>query len=359
MSSSYARLRAARALEFEEGLLKTYCVEADVAAGAADTHDRIRSFLRELGNGGRFSVHDTDEPNFYLLLVSSQRDAPADVYSLDATDPRFWLIYTLTVTSRSDTFVRRRLTGSTKLDSAWFPVQLFEQGGTLGSLIGFGAQFDDESLTAEGEESSSIAMRLTGSLAPNARQALQDSELRPFFSLSALRIRRRQPEGVVNDWIYSSGKFTSVGDSFSAHAVIVSSLFRDLYRSKIVDVLEERASVGLAVQNQTTRYRGEALTLQVPRSLGDTREFVSKAFSGKPPFRLWGAPVAVRDDAYRVLGVDLHSGHRASFLVEQSSIQILLPRGACANLVARFLTLIQRHYDASASLISFDGEYVF
>ena len=82
----------------------------------------------------------------------------------------------------------------------------------MGRVIGFGTQFDDEPFSAEDAEPSPIAMRLTGSRASDVEAVLAESPLKPYFSLSAIRLRRRQPDGVVNDWIYSSGKFTSIED---------------------------------------------------------------------------------------------------------------------------------------------------
>jgi hypothetical protein len=364
MRSGYERYVDEQKLEWEGGLLKTYLVEADVLQGSRDSHYQILSFLRTQSQRFGYFAEELDEENFFALVVRSHvaRQAKFDVYYVDASDYRFWVLYTVAHSNRTDHFVAKLVTNSTKLDSAWFPMQfLSDVAKTKGFFLGLGGRFNNTPFVKEEDDQLRISMKLWGNLAADVFEAFRNStRLRKMFCLSGVRIKRylRSEESITDDISYF-GKITSIGQSFASHADLVATVYKREYRAKIVEVIEKELAIGAMPDQGIASLKGEPIFLTFGRSIVDLAAFTKALFSGTSPFRLWGLQEMVGNDFARVYAVDLHLGRPLSFEIFPDAIRIFLPVGTCGNSVARFFTLFQHHYDSSAELSGGEYEHLF
>jgi hypothetical protein len=121
MRSGYERYLDEQKLEWEGGLLKTYLVEADVVNKNSDSHNQILKYLHVQADNFHYSPKELSEENFFALISKSRaaKQEKFDIYYVDASDNRFCVIYTIGRSTRTDKFIDKLVTKSTKLDSAW------------------------------------------------------------------------------------------------------------------------------------------------------------------------------------------------------------------------------------------------
>jgi hypothetical protein len=179
MRSGYERYVDEQRLEWEGGLLKTYLIEADVITDRKNAHDEILAFLRQQSKRMRCHAEELQEENFFALVAPSSigREQKFDTYYFDASDPRFWVVYTVGHYNRTDHFIDKLVTSSTKLDTAWFPVQFLSQTAKAeGAFIGLGGRFNDSAFVKEEELQQRISMKLWGNLAKEVLKAFNSSD---------------------------------------------------------------------------------------------------------------------------------------------------------------------------------------
>ena len=82
-------------------------------------------------------------------------------------------------------------------------------------------------------------------------------------------------------------------------------------------------------------------------------------FSGAEPFRLWGAPVLVGKDYFRVTALDLHVTHRITFEITRDFMRVYLADRSCGNTIARLYTNLQHYYDSRVTMRSGEGTLCF
>ena len=103
---------------------------------------------------------------------------------------------------------------------------------------------------------------------------------------------------------------------------------------------------------------GEPVNILFPRPIVDLEIFCDRVFSCAEPFRLWGVPVRLSNDSYRVSAVDLHVGSEVTFEISPDWMRIYLPKGSCGNTVIRIFTNLQHHYDAQIEAVDGDGSNI-
>ncbi len=82
-------------------------------------------------------------------------------------------------------------------------------------------------------------------------------------------------------------------------------------------------------------------------------------FGGTDPFRLWGVPVSIGKDYFRVTALDLHVTNRITFEVAPDFMRVYLPDGTCGNTIIRLYTNLQHYYDSQVVLSAGGGEVLF
>ncbi|MFC1909124.1 hypothetical protein ACFLXD_04640 [Chloroflexota bacterium] len=357
MRSGYERYLDEQKLEWEGGLLKTYLVEADVVDKPRESHDQILKFLRAQAQTYNYSPEELDEENFFAILARAG-SGKYDVFYIDASDSRFWIVYTVGHSTRTDKFMEKLVTNSVKLDNSWFPMQFLSRQAERGLFNGLGGRFNNDPFTKEEDEQLKISMKLWGNLAKDVFDAFQDSDrLRKVFSLSSIRLKRyfKGTDESITDDVNFYGKITSMGQSFDSHLDLVNKLYKDEYKHKITEVIEKELALGIDNESGVAYLKGEPIFIKFSNKISNIESFTRKLFSGTIPFRLWGLQQVIKNDFARVYAVDLHLGKTLTFEVFSDTIRIFLPLGTCGNTIARFFTLFQHHYDSSAEALG--GKY--
>jgi hypothetical protein len=365
MRSGYERYLDEQKLEWEGGLLKTYLVEANIVDKTNDSHNQILKYLRTQADNFNYSTEELDEENFFALVVRSRlgRQAKFDIYYIDASDHRFWVVYTVGHSTRTDKFMDKLVTNSTKLDNAWFPMQFLSKLVERGFFNGLGGRFNNDPFAKEEDDQLKISLKLWGNLAKDVFDAFQKSErLRRVFSLSSVRLKRyfKETDESITDDINFYGKVTSMGQSFDSHLDLVNRFYREDYKNKIVQVIEKELSIGVDdVSTEVALLKGEPIFVKFSNRIFDIETFTRTLFAGTTPFRLWGLQQIVKKDFARIYAVDLHLGRTLTFEVFPDTIRIFLPIRTCGNTIARFFTLFQHHYDSSAELLGGKYDHLF
>jgi len=364
MRSGYERYLDEQKLEWEGGLLKTYLVEADIVDKINDSHNQILKYLHTQAESFNYSPKELDEENFFALVAGSRsgRQVKFDIYYVDASDYRFWVVYTVGHSSRTDKFMDKLVTNSAKLDNAWFPMQFLSKLVEKGFFNGLGGRFNNDPFTKEEDDQLKISLKLWGNLAKDVFDAFQNSErLRRMFSLSSVRLKRyfKGSDESITDDVNFFGKVTSMGQSFDSHLDLVNKFYKDEYKHKIVQIIEGELAIGIADKSDVAILKGEPMFVRFGNSIPNIELFVRSLFSGTAPFRLWGLQQIIKKDFARIYAVDLHLGRTLTFEVFPDTIRIFLPLGTCGNTIARFFTLFQHHYDSSAELLGGKYDHLF
>ena len=130
MFSSYDRYRAEQKLEPDTGLLKSYFVEAHINMDDESPHDEILDFLKQLTQYLRIQVSESEDETLFNIVHGK------DIYYLDISDPRFWIIHTLALSTKADKLRAELIKSSPFLDSAWLPAEFLEKIATFGHFRG-------------------------------------------------------------------------------------------------------------------------------------------------------------------------------------------------------------------------------
>jgi hypothetical protein len=349
MYSSYARYRAEQKLEPDTGLLKSYLIEAHAASGGKPPHDEIFTFLQQLAQHTRCQVFDSEDETLFNILHGK------DVYYLDVSDPRFWIMHTLALSNRADRLRSEFIKISPFLDNAWLSSQMLERVAHFGHFRGFGAIHDETPFIkgeAEEAEVETMHLRLWGGSAASVLDSLRKSEVFPHsLALSSVRLKYWLPnledETVIDNFTFD-GKVTALGKSFIGHTNLVARLHASY--AEIIRRIEDELPIGFVCENEIPTLKGHPIIISLSRKLRDIKDFVTRVFSSSLPFRLWGVSEVYEEDFARVYAVDLHTGHKLTFEVARDFIRIYLPPATCGNSIARFYTNIQQYHDSGTSI---------
>jgi len=372
MSHAYEALEEKQKLEADTSLLKTYMLEAHAAGRSNDDLLRVvaSAFSQEiLGQNARGEVSKSDEEFFYNVEVRWASNS-AEFY-VDATDTRFWVLHTLSRARAVDNIYKRLLMSDSRLDSAWLPIQILENVSRMGKFRGLGLDFDrskisDVDFDAPDAPVESLKMQLWGNRARDILKLLSDSDAFPdATTLAKVRIKYYlDKEG--NDAAFSlddvkwDGKITARGTSFDSHISLVNSVYRE-YRDR-VRRLEDVFSLRYGHEHEgriLPSLSGSPLNMTFSKPMPNLDKFISSIFSGAEPFRLWGVPVKLGENFYRVNAVDMHVSHRIIFEISPEYMRVYLPDGSCGNTIARLYCNLQHNYDSRVSLKSGEGESIF
>jgi hypothetical protein len=347
---------------FEEGAAKSYLLESDLALGDGDRHDGVLNFLRESLRKLGCEVEALNDEGFFSVTRrgTGNDDARRDQYFVQADDPRFWLVHTLAKSEQADR-LQQDMLRLPKVDSAWFPKGFLLDIARArdNDFQGFSSRYDNSPFAGRDEElRAAFSLKLWGNLARDVLTVITDSPLlERHIAISGVRVRHRfiGEEPVLDD-VTCYGKVTAFGASFNSHYDLVATQLLPAYRRTIVGRIEGTLAFGLGEHNRIT---GAPIIVQYTSLPLPLEDFVRRLFSGAGPFRLWGIPQMVDETFARVHAVDMHVGHKLTFDITPHVIRIELPRGSCGNTIARFFTLFQQHYDASATIRGGDFADIF
>jgi hypothetical protein len=375
MSHAYTELEERQRLEAGTSLLKTYLLEAH--AGATAEHSNVLRILREafsgqvLGERSQARVHETQE-EFFFRVEATWASNSAEFY-VDANDHRFWVLHSASNSVKADRILHRVIANDTHLDSAWLPMQMLERVSHMGVFKGLHLDYDhrevpDVEFDVPDAPVEYLKMQLWGNRARDVLRILrQPDAFANATTLSKVKIKysldHQVNEGSFSvDEVKWDGKITARGTSFQSHINLVNSIYRS-YAENVRDV-EEKFSLRYAAQaadagNATPTLSGEPLSITFSRPIADLEKFLNAIFSGNEPFRLWGVPVSIGRNYFRVTAMDLHVTNRITFEVTPDFIRVYLPDGSCGNTVVRLYTNLQHYYDSKVILAAGGGETLF
>lgn len=343
MASSQERLEEEGELEYKQFLLKTYLIESSVI----DIH-QIQS-----PEGYNLKIQKTNDKTLQILKV--QKNSSTATFYVDTVNPRYWLFHTVDSYRFTNPFIHNYVTSVMNgLDHLWLPTNFMIELSRKDNFRGFSLKYKEEfTLIDDKKPVENLSMKLWGEAAPHVLQTLKkDKDLKNSIAISGIGIKHSANGGFAIDDITSWGKFTAKGTSIDDHYFVVRDV-QTRYSEKIN--LIENAWLEYSKDEIGIRFSGEPLTIIFDKKIKNIPDFLNELLASRKPFRLWGIYKILNEEFVKVVGIDLHTGHKINLEITNEWIRIYLPKGSCGNTVLRLLTNIQHHYDSEAILES--GEY--
>jgi hypothetical protein len=339
------RLRAAT--------VKSYIIESTIPEHGDSTQvvELLESTLTGLDVFASNSVKVRVADEKTLAAVNGRIGSEAVEAHVDFTNPRFWILHSISDADALDRLAGRWTTMAPEVDRAWFPISLLSTFRELGQLTGVSLFFDSSDLHGRGEPApdrvdEALKMRFRGTQADQVLKTVQadGSGCEHQAALSSIRLRAGTEAVKISSEIRHDGRITARGNSFAEHTFVVTSVLR-AYR-KLISVLESDYALRPQVEDGELTIAGSPICLVLPVALPDVERFCSGVFSCNAPFRLFGVPIRIHDDYYYVQAIDMHTSGLLRFEVLPKLIRVYLLQGTCGNAVLRFITNLQHSLDA-------------
>ena len=372
MTRTYTTLSQRQELEPDTSLVKTYLLEAHLPESADPA--QALEFAEEIFSERTFEsspqlrqlrTHRADEKT--LLSVDTKFKGEHLIIYVDFTNPRYWLLHSMGSSSALDWLTGRLVKARPELDRAWLSADFLERVSNMGSFRGLGLDYDrrvipDVDFEDPEAPAEFLKMQLWASNAGNVLNILRHKDAFPNDT-TLLKVKVKfwlngEPDGDFSlDDIKYDGKVTARGTSFQSHITLVSEIYED-YANQIRN-LEEKYALETHQSDGRLFLNGAPINLLFKRPIADMEIFCERVFSCGEPFRLWGVPIRVAEDFYRVEGFDLHIGNPIQFEIAPEFVRVYLPTGSCGNSVVRLYTNLQHHYDALIQAEDGNGRCVF
>jgi hypothetical protein len=360
MARQVDQLIAEHVLEAGRGLLKTYVLEVDPRGGGlSGTGEPVRSAI---GGGvpGVEEIEPTRDRGLLKIVWAQKVDGRAKrhVFFLDTEHDRMWKLYGDSTSEATDKFWRSLIKTTSWLDGTWLPRQFFDRLSTTGlaMLTGVTSKFVQRVLgPAQDEERNSLSVKVWGTRAPDALEALR--QLHDVFALTGLRLRYYGgfPEA-AHDEITFDGKVTSWGRSIEGHNELVRKIFDQEYLGLLTDRLEKRFRIRTDERGEIL---GEPAYIKLTTPIVSMEQFAEDLLSPGARFRLVEIDRTIQKEFARIVAVDEHAGQSLTLEVVPKRIRVMLSREACGNTLLRILTTIQQDFDPAAELVDADDIDVF
>ena len=275
------------------------------------------------------------------------------VFYMDATDPRFLILYTNDLADKTDKlFDRLVLSAANRLDKIYVPTETLGRiSDSHGNVFeGFGLRFSDSFALEELEKPiQQLRMSVTGSNSREALEALHSrKKLARALAYSRTLVRRGTRQSFVADDIRYTGRIiTRSGNSIDDHVSLLE-IIRKNYRNLVEEV--ERNRIGTRTIENRTLLEGQAFDLNLERQIENLDGFVDSLLNSTGKFRLWGLKSEASRDVRRVVAVDLHTGDPIDLEIASSLVRIYLPKEACGNTVLRLYVNLQHTFDSEIRL---------
>jgi hypothetical protein len=323
----------------------------------------LKTYIME-SNTGLPRIQEGDTPVIFLsptnlpqisALRLEYNNQSANFY-LDATDPRFLLLYTNDVAEITDVLYNRLVQSTVNsFDKTWLPTEVQDQLAHLAGNVfrGFGLLFNDLFAHEERREEpiDELRMSVSGVSSGRAFSALNaDKTLKRSLCYSKIKVERGNGQNFVADEVKYTGRIiTKAGQSIDDHVSLVE-IVRKIYRTLIEKI--EQNSIGTRQVEGRTLIEGQAFELILDRKIEDLDKFAGRLLLSTT-FRLWGIVNKISADMRQIAAVDLHTGDPINLEITPALIRIYLPKGSCGNTILRLYVNLQHYFD---SAIRFNGE---
>lgn len=334
--------------------LKSYIVEAHPA-------DSLQTASRMLSEGGEradVKVQETDDPSLFLLMATVLNEGQEEEvgFWVDVANPRFWLLHTKTNASPAGTALRRLVGHSPRLDTAWLPRNQLRSVQSRFKPFGFRLGFDErpfyrrevDMLELE-EPTHKLNVEHAGVGAERIYQLLEANELtRRAMAVAEVAFWKSSGDGTQLMRLTRQGRLRSTGQSLDSHLQAARAVVRS-YERFIVN-LELAFGLQFSGDDSGGILEGRPLSIQTQKPEGfQFQSLVERLVSGIEPFRILGTVDWRAEEVAWVEAVDLHTGAPLRMDLTPTWMRVYLGHGLCGNTLARFITNLQRAYDASLS----------
>lgn len=323
-------------------------------------------------------VH-TDDPEAYLADLAgpgSTVEATSDAslhgvhlsegdFWVDLLDDRFWSFHTDMPSADAHRFLHSRVEARRDLDWMWLPTEHLRQASPERTARRVRTQFKGSQLLGPGAGTSRLDLQVNGAEASKLLDYLaQNAEYRSAVSLEGVQVEVGDPDnGPLTEAVNRLGKFAASGESFELHQQFVRTIV-NRYASFVRDL--ERKAIGWdpldSDQDGGGTLTGQPVVIAFSREVPDLDRFAHELFASRVPFRLWGVPATVADEAgdrVEVDAVDLHVGQRLRMDIGRTWMRIYLERGSCGNTVARLASNLQHRFDGALRLVDPELQHGF
>jgi hypothetical protein len=313
------------------------------------------------------TIEDTGLDEIKILTMRTQLDSPKAVsaqFYLDVSDRRFWVLHTNYRAEETHPFVERLITSQDhEFDNAWLSTNAMKQVAGDAGNKDYGFQVDYQDFFDRSDDEDDITpqedfhLETTGTISAKALSLLKkDPLVRRTIGYERITIGRgTRSRGVLED-ITCNGRFSVIkGKSVDDHMVLVNAIKSD-YIGQVKKIESQRIHGN--IENKSVE--GTAFDFEFERDVSDWNRYLSVIFNAKAPFRLWGIKSKVNEKVFRVLAVDMHTGHPVDFEITDHLIRMYLPNGSCGNVVLRLFVNLQRYFDSGINcpLLQGSGRYV-
>jgi hypothetical protein len=330
-------------------LLKSYLIETNTPLADGYVFDHA---IAEVENTGL----DTIKILTMRTQLDQQKGAAAQFY-MDVSNRRFLVLYTNYRAEETHAFVEKLTEAkSYEFDNAWLSTDTLKRVASAAGNKHYGFQVDYEDIFDKSDDADEITpqedfrLETTGTISNKALRLLQQDPLvKRTMGYERITIARgTRGRGVLEEMTYN-GRFSVVkGKSVDDHVILVDALKSEYARQ--VEEIEKRQIYGNA---QTKTVDGTAFDFEFERKVEDWNHYLEVIFNAKAPFRLWGIRSSISGDLFRVLAIDMHTGHPIDFEVADQMIRVYLPRGSCGNVVLRLFVNLQRYFDSEIRCSAF------
>jgi len=351
MSNTYEKIKKEGEFNYNQNLVKSYIIESNL--------NEIHRLFESYKNGFEITIRDIDK-NLYDVGITKEKTR-ANFY-LDAMNPRFLVFHSISDVEDSDNLIKNLVSQIlSKLDHIWldknFLREIKRQNADYSK--GIGIQYRYGELFPTKDVGDTLTMKARGSLSDTILKEMENNaHLSKFLTITSVGFKKvftaydgEQNDVIIEDINYQ-GKFSAKGTSIYQHLQIIDEIQKK-YENNI-RIIENEYGISYIHKKKEISIKGAPLLITLKKEIEDLENFIKVIISSKNPFRLAGFSKMLDNGTALVSGVDLHNGDEFNLELTKEWIRFYLPKNACGNTVMRFLSNLQRYYDANAHLEGFE-----
>lgn len=335
----------------KQARLKTHVLEAH---GARDVHEAREAIEAAIGSTGA-ELRETGDATLFVLTMTIEAEGGREDagFWIDVANPRFWLLHSKTKAKPTTLAMRRLIAHNPHLDVAWLPRHQMRRVQHNYNPFGFRLGFD-ERLFYQGrdvaelqEPTHKLAVEHAGVGAEGMYALLEGNQLtRRAMAVAEVAFWESGDAGTQLMRLGRDGRLQSQGPSLDSHLGAAHRLLTSYER--FVRDLENQFALRVSESDTgDVVIEGRPLSVEAAKPEGfEFEQLVQRLLSGVEPFRLLGSVEWRDEDLAWVEAVDLHTSTPVRLDLTPQWIRMYLRAGLCGNTLARFVTNLQRSYNA-------------
>ena len=310
---------------------------------------------------------------------------------LETLTPRYFVIYSLHESQRSDRWIKNLVLGCHELDHVWLSgltfnvlwqrvVQLNNPNRYARIMFLHDSiyQVDVEAFESEDEEETTdfpdesdvieIVERRASRFSLVDRISIVQDKLKnlqeiysPLYAINQLRFP--SPIGRGGHDFYANGKVTNRSGNFRdhrSHIIYVQRIYDELTKMTEDKIWYSVQTEKVTVPGAFQKIVGAPVSIKFsePLSSATFEHWINSTFGRlRNRFRLWGNPIRLGPQKVHVYGIDRHLWQPIFIEITANHLIAIIPKGTCGNTVHRLVTNIQRYIDPAADVFVGDTKY--